>query len=480
MSLQRLTALRSLMASQPAVLTAYIIPTADAHNSEYIAPVDARREWLSGFTGSAGTAVVTAAQALVWTDGRYYTQFAQETDPAVWTLMKQSLPETLTMEKWLTANLPEGSAVGTALLKAKMQLVAVEKNLVDEARQLLNDPKPKRPSNPIIPLPLEYTGKPASDKINELREKMVQKKAMALVLTALDDVAYTLNLRGSDIQYNPVFFSYLVITSQSVVLFWKDGNLPGAVTDQLSKEGVTAVEGRPYDDIVDYLVRHAASKEGDANNSVWLSSEASEAIHVAAAGGEGVEKPLNLISETSPVCLMKLIKNEVELEGFRRCHVRDGIAVVRFFNWLHSMVDSGNTVSEVQAADKLFEYRKEEKDFMGPSFETIAGAGANGAIIHYTASRDGNQTLIQRDQMFLLDSGVDKLVQTDRRGDVTLASTHMMYHRSELGMSGYACTRSVYRSDACIPRVPRKHTGYASLETIYQGDSRVHAQGVSV
>ncbi|CAH0757588.1 unnamed protein product [Diatraea saccharalis] len=173
MSLQKLTALRTLMASQPTALAAYIVPTADAHNSEYIAPVDARREWLSGFTGSAGTAVVTATAALVWTDGRYYTQFEKETDPVIWTLMKQSLPDTPTMEKWLTSNLTEGATVGvdpfvmsretwsplqTALTKANMQLVAVPKNLVDEARIQLNDPSPDRPHNPIIPLPLKYTG----------------------------------------------------------------------------------------------------------------------------------------------------------------------------------------------------------------------------------------------------------------------------------------------------------------------------------
>ncbi|CAH2064533.1 unnamed protein product, partial [Iphiclides podalirius] len=421
MTLQRLAALRSLMATQPTALAAYIIPTADAHNSEYIAQADARREWITGFTGSAGTAVVTAAHALVWTDGRYYTQFEKEADTALWTLMRQSLPDTPTMEKWLTANLDAGSVVGAdphtmsreewtplqnALKKAKMDLIAVSNNLVDQARVQMKDPPPPRPHNEIMPLPVKYTGKAAGKKIEELREKMKEKKASALVITALDEVAYTLNLRGSDIQYNPVFFSYLVLTQGGVKLFWGDGKLSKEVVEHLASEGAK-VEGCPYGGIVDHL--HSMAKElsecGDGDHSIWLTSDGSEAVHRAAAGEGVLKKPLDLISEVSPVALAKLIKNEVELQGFRDCHVRDGIAVVRFFRWLHSEIDGGATVTEIQAADRLLEFRKEEVDFLGPSFETIAGAGENGAIIHYSPSRTGEQRVIKKDDMFLLDSG---------------------------------------------------------------------------
>ncbi|KPJ19323.1 putative Xaa-Pro aminopeptidase P [Papilio machaon] len=358
MSLQRLTALRALMASQPTALTAYIIPTADAHNSEYIASVDARREWISGFTGSAGTAVVTAAHAL------------------------------------------------TALKKAKMELIAVPNNLVDQVRVQMRDGPPKRPHNEVIPLSVKYTGKAAGKKIEELREKMKEKKASALVITALDEVAYTLNLRGSDIQYNPVFFSYLVITTDSVKLFWGDGKLSQVVIDHLMSEGAT-VECKPYDCIMEYLNELAKklSESGDGAHGIWLSSDASEAIHRASAGETVLKKPLDLISEVSPVALTKLVKNEVELQGFRNCHIKDGIAVVRFFKWLHEQIGNGSEVTEVQAADRLLEFRTEEEDFLGPSFETIAGAGENGAIIHYSPSKGGEQRVIRVDDMFLLDSG---------------------------------------------------------------------------
>lgn len=422
MSLQRLAALRALMASQPTALAAYIVPTADAHNSEYIAPVDGRREWLSGFTGSAGTALVTASHALVWTDGRYYTQFEKEVDLTLWTLMKQSLPDTPSMEKWLATNLTAGAVVGvdphtitrdewtpieTTLAKAKMQFIPVDVNLVDKTREEMRDPPPKRPHNSIMPLPVKYTGKTSGEKIEELREKMTEKKAAALVITALDEVAYTLNLRGSDIEYNPVFFSYLIITPSSVMLFWGDGRLPSDVTDHLSGEGVINLEGHPYCQVVKRLEELAKeiADSGDGVNSIWLSSDSSEAIHRAASGKAVLEKPLDLISEVSPVALAKLTKNNVELEGFRKCHIRDGVAVIRFFRWLHDQVNSGNQLTEIQAADKLLEFRKDEADFMGPSFGTIAGAGANGAIIHYSPSRDGEQANIGKDDMFLLDSG---------------------------------------------------------------------------
>ncbi|KAL0808966.1 hypothetical protein ABMA28_012623 [Loxostege sticticalis] len=447
MSLQRLSALRALMASQPTALAAYIIPTADAHNSEYIAPVDARREWISGFTGSAGTAVVTSSSALVWTDGRYYTQFEKEADLSLWTLMKQSLPDTPTMEKWLATHLAEGATVGadphtmtreewtplqTALTKAKMNLVAVPTNLVDEARVQLGDPPPARPHHALIPLPRKYTGKPAGQKIKELREKMAEKRAAALVITALDEVAYTLNLRGSDIEFNPVFFSYLVITPSSTYLFWGDGTIPEEARKQLEDEDAE-VEGRPYGDIVAFLQQLALAEAGDGQSSIWLSSDASEAIHRAAAGRDVLEKPLNLTSEVSPVALMKLIKNDIELEGFRQCHIRDGIAVVRFFRWLHEQLDAGEEITEIQASDKLLEFRKDERDFMGPSFDTIPGAGPNGAIIHYKPSREGPQTVIKRDDMFLLDSGGQ---YKDGTTDIT-RTRHMSYSPTDEQKSAF-------------------------------------------
>ncbi|KAF9418149.1 hypothetical protein HW555_004959 [Spodoptera exigua] len=396
MSLQRLSALRAIMASQPKPLAAYIVPTCDAHNSEYIAPVDARREWLSGFTGSAGTAVVTPSSALLWTDGRYYTQFEQEADLSLWTLMKQSLPETPTMEKWLVSNLTDGAAVGVdphTFSRDEWSPLQVRLNEFSFFLAFL-----------ILKSHKTIRGKSAGEKISELRAKMEEKKASALVITALDEVAYTLNLRGSDIEYNPVFFSYLIITPSAVLLFTTKELSPAACL-QLSEENVQ-LQRYPYDSVEEQLRNMAKElSQSGGKHSIWLSSDASEAIHRAASGADVLPTPLNIISEVSPVSLMKLIKNDVELQGFRDCHVRDGIAVVRLLKWLHEEIDSGKVISEIQASDKLLEFRKLEENFMGPSFATIPGSGSNGAIIHYSPSRDGPQKIIEKDDMFILDSG---------------------------------------------------------------------------
>ncbi|GBP68696.1 Xaa-Pro aminopeptidase ApepP [Eumeta japonica] len=387
------------------------------------------------------------------------------------------------------------------LSDANIKLQAISKNLIDEARVELNDPPPPRKFNMPYTLPVKYTGcvkrlalpwrgyestvalnvqrsweggikkdsesecvalkrmrvvyllqasasvsneqrKTSGQKVSELRKKMKKKKASILVLTALDDIAYTLNLRGTDIKYNPVFFSYLVIDENAVILFWSDGVLPQVLVEHFKNEGLGLVTSKPYEEIFDYLQKTAVQllAEGDGTRSIWLSHDASEAIHIAASGGSDAEKQMHLISEVSPVAVAKVVKNDVELQGMRDCHVRDGVALIRFFRWLHQYIDNGGAVTEIEAADKLEEFRKivlvdenalpsfrlggialsttepfnvtlrlnmsrDEADYMGPSFETIPGAGENGAIIHYSPEKNGPQKKIERGEMFLLDSG---------------------------------------------------------------------------
>ncbi|KAF9821519.1 hypothetical protein SFRURICE_014283 [Spodoptera frugiperda] len=325
----RLRAVRAVMEAMR--VDAYIVPTADAHNSQYISPADARREWLSGLRGSSGTALVTATEALVWTDARYWTQFEEEVDGTLWKLMKQGVDASL--QQWLVSNMPPNSVVAVDpttytrrawtsldndLSAAGVDLLAIYDNLVDEARR-------------------------------QLISQMQQKNADMLLLTALDDIAYTLNLRGTDIPYNPVFFSYLLIrrhpnigsTVAEIVLFWGDGVLPENIRNHLTVEGVP-VFSRPYEDIFDYL-RSVSSGIG-AQSTIWLSNEASHAIWLAIESGGSAHVYSTSIS---PVALKKCVKNDVELEGFRLAHIKDGLAVVRAL----------------------------EDNFRGPSFSTIAGAG---------------------------------------------------------------------------------------------------------
>ncbi|XP_072946659.1 xaa-Pro aminopeptidase ApepP-like [Epargyreus clarus] len=393
---------------------AYVAPTADAHNSQYIAPSDARREWLSGLSGSSGTAVVTATHALVWTDPRYFTQFYLQVDTTVWSLMRQGTD--LSIQDWLAANLPSGSVVAidpttytrnmwtqleTALNRANVTLQPISDNLVDEARRRMGDPAPARPNEPLIAFTVDFHGRISRDKINELTTNINSRGASALILTALDDIAYTLNLRGSDIPFNPVFFAYLIIRTdlptRNIILFWGNGVLPSNIVQHLALEG-TEVDIRPYVQIFDYLRSMTAELAG---KTIWLPQDASHAIHLAAEAGGTT----NTLSTLSPVALMKCVKNEVELRGFRSAHIKDGTAVVRFLRWVHEEVAAGHNVTEVNASDKLQELRGEERDFMGPSFATIAGAGENGAIIHYKPSRDGPQRVITKDDMLLVDSG---------------------------------------------------------------------------
>ncbi|XP_045456243.1 xaa-Pro aminopeptidase ApepP-like [Melitaea cinxia] len=412
-SMQRLTAVLEVMREQN--IDALIVPTADAHNSQYIAPSDARREWLSGLSGSSGTALVTETHALVWTDGRYFTQFEVEVDTSVWGLMRQGTD--LTIDRWLLANLNQSSVVGIdpttytrsswnsleALLRpANISVVPTSENIVDEARRRVGDPAPARPNEPLLALPSNYTGKVSGEKISELLTQIRARQASVLILTALDDIAYTLNIRGSDIPFNPVFFSYLVIradiATDNVILFWGNGTLPSEIQEHLSSEG-TQVVSQPYSEIFNYLRNMSTSLP--TGSIIWLTNTGSHAVFLAAE----TNKAISTLSTVSPVALMKCVKNEVELQGFRASHIRDGVAVVRFLRWVHEQVSSGNNVTEINVVDKLDELRGEEDYYKGLSFPTIAGTGSNGAIIHYNPSREGPQEVIQRNHMLLVDSG---------------------------------------------------------------------------
>ncbi|KAJ8704867.1 hypothetical protein PYW08_012187 [Mythimna loreyi] len=411
----RLRAMRAVMEDMR--VDAYIVPTADAHNSQYISPADARREWLSGLRGSSGTALVTATKALVWTDARYWTQFEVEVDGNQWTLMKQG--QDLSLQDWLVSNMPEKTVVAvdpttytrsswrtleTALGNVNVTLEAIYENLVDLARRRLNDGPPDRTHNDLIPLPVQYTGQQSIRKIWELLQEMNSRGASVLLLTALDDIAYTLNVRGSDIPFNPVFFSYLVIIMDPlspnfgrVILFWHDGVLASDIRAHFASEQIV-VEAKPYEDIFGYL-KELSIQMGD--RTIWLSNEASHAVLLAIEGG-----PARILSTSiSPVALKKCVKNEVELRGFREAHIKDGVAVVRSLHWVERQVAAGLQVSEIDLSDQMVQFRSQEDKFMGPSFSTIAGAGENGAIIHYSPKREGPQRLIRPDDMLLVDSG---------------------------------------------------------------------------
>lgn len=322
---QFLKKLRSLMknpAFVPEPLQAYIIPSGDSHQSEYIASCDKRREFISGFTGSSGTAIVTMDDAALWTDGRYYLQAESQLD-SNWRLMKQSTPGTLSQSEWLVKVLPPNSRVGvdpflmsysswqplsSSLEEAGHALIPVPENLID----LVWEERPPPPLNLINPLSEKYTGRSWLDKITEVRSKLTEKKSVALVVTALDEVAYLLNLRGSDIDFNPVFFSYVVVTLESVYLFVDEAKLTSASKKHLNldSDGLPSVELRPYKMIKDFFKWLLSQEPG----KIWISKHSSYAL-------VSMIPEKRRILDTSPVSLAKAIKNSVEIECMKRSHV---------------------------------------------------------------------------------------------------------------------------------------------------------------
>lgn len=404
---QYLTRLRKYMKDEATTgvetsLSAYIVPSRDAHNSEYLADCDQRRAFISGFDGSAGTAIITAKDALMWTDGRYYLQAAAQMD-GNWTLMKEGHADTLSKGDWLEAYLEPGATVGVdpflmpvseySDLKRKLsnlRLVSVERNLVDLVWGC--SLQPGRPDKPIMPLELDFTGQSWEEKVGLVRMKMKEKKADVLILSALDDVAWLLNLRGSDIVYNPVFFSYVSITPHRVYLYVNEVQITDAVRRHLKPQmdANNVVEIKPYDAIKGYL-------SGLKGKKIWLSNHASQGLVSLSTSAN------KTMLEVTPVCLMKAVKNKVELEGFSNSHIRDAAALCSYFAWLEKQIPSG-TVTEISGAEQLALLRAEMQHFVGLSFETISAAGPNGAIIHYKPTEDTNRTLTT-EELYLVDSG---------------------------------------------------------------------------
>ncbi|KAM9232016.1 xaa-Pro aminopeptidase 1 isoform 3-T3 [Leptosomus discolor] len=359
--------LRQVMKSPKYVqepVQAYIVPSGDAHQSEYIAPCDCRRAFISGFDGSAGTAIVTEQHAAMWTDGRYFLQAAHQMDNN-WTLMKMGLKDTPTQEDWLVSVLPEGSKVGVdpfiipadqwkrmskALRSAGHDLVPVKENLIDT---IWTD-CPQRPCKPLITLDLSYTGVSWRDKIVALRSKMAERKVLWFVVTALDEVAWLFNLRGSDVEYNPVFFAYAVIGMNTIRLFIDgDRMMDPAVKEHLQLDSTLEPEFKiqvmPYGSILSELQAVCAGLS--PKEKVWLSDKASYALT------EAIPKAYRYLTPYTPICIAKAVKNASETEGMRRAHIKDAVALCELFNWLEKEVPKG-TVTEIIAADKAEEFRR--------------------------------------------------------------------------------------------------------------------------
>ncbi|KAG0707891.1 peptidase M24, structural domain-containing protein [Suillus ampliporus] len=412
---ERLAKLRELLKKPENKVKAFFVPSEDQHFSEYPAHADERRAFISGFNGSAGCAIITLREAYLFTDGRYFLQASQQLD-SNWKLMKQGLPDVPTWQDFLSKHLEQGTRIGIdPTLISAVEAESLKKSLEPRGSELISlqqnpvdivwgKDRPTRPQNSVFPLDVKYAGEAFQSKLKRLREEITKKNAVASVVTLLDEVAWLFNLRGTDIDFNPVFFAYAVVTPTKALLFINDAQVQDSVKTFLGSD----VEIRPYESFLPSLKQLTATLGASKEKPMLLGDKTSLAV-VEAIGQENV----SLIP--SPVAAMKAIKNATEIEGFRQCHIRDGTALIRYFAWLEEQLNNGVELNESQGADKLEEFRSELELFRGLSFTTISSTGPNAAIIHYSPEPD-NCAIIKKDQVYLCDSGGQYL---DGTTDVT-------------------------------------------------------------
>lgn len=392
---KRIHALREFMEEKG--LHAFIIPSTDSHLSEYPASHWASREWISGFTGSAGTVVVTREKAGLWTDSRYFLQAANELDGTEIDLFKDGLPTTPSIEEFLISELGKGEYVGidgnvyaakdafNLTHKLNMRGLHVISDY-DPFAAIWND-RPEIPKNPIFLMPEKYAGEATHKKIERICNSVENAGAEALLVASLDTIAWIFNIRGNDVKCNPVAVGYAYISKKESVLFIDPKKLTNEVAEYLKQEGVTLAE---YTKIYDYVSK--------VNTPICL-----DANKVTFSLYNTIAEGVRIVDIPSPADLMKSIKNEVEIQGFDNALQRDGVALVKFLMWLEEAVPKGE-VTEMLITEKLVEYRSQQDNYVGESFDTIAGYGPNGAIVHYHVSEESSLN-VKPEGLLLIDSG---------------------------------------------------------------------------
>ena len=404
---ERIHALR--MTFRPNNIKAFIIPSTDPHLSEYVAPYWMSREWISGVTGSAGTAVILMDKAGLWADSRYFLQAEKELEGSGITLYKEMLPETPSITKFLCQNLKPGESVSIdGKMFSVQQVEQMKEDLAPYQLQvnLFGDPlkniwkdRPSMPDAPAFIYDVKYAGKSCGEKVAAIRTELKEKGIFALFLSSLDEIAWTLNLRGSDVHCNPVIVSYLLVTQDEVVYFISPEKITQEVNEYLQEQQVSL---RKYDEAESFLNSFAGE------NILIDPKKTNYAIYSA------INPACKVVRGESPVTLLKAIRNEQEIAGIHHAMQRDGVALVKFLKWLEASVLSGKE-TELSVDRKLHEFRAAQPLYMGESFDTIAGYKEHGAIVHYSATEESDVTL-QSKGFLLLDSGAQYL---DGTTDIT-------------------------------------------------------------
>ena len=414
---EKLTRLRELMGENN--FSAYIIPTDDFHSSEYVGDYFKAREYMSGFTGSAGTLVVLQDKAALWTDGRYFIQAARQLQGSTIELMRSGQPDVPKIEEYLEKHLGEKAVIGfdgRTVTKRFVEMIGEKTDAkqitFDGSKDLVDaiwTDRPPLSKKPVWELHVKYAGKSREDKIKEVRTKMQEEKADQLLVTALDEIAWLFNLRGGDIAHTPVFLSYLLLTKEQITLFAHEEIFPVQILERLTREGVTI---KLYEEI------GQAVGNMPAGTKVWLDSGA-----VNYRLTQKVPKDVEILDQESPIVLMKAVKTPEEMKHMRAAHIKDGVAVTRFIHWLKTSVGR-ETVTEVGAAGKLEMFRSQMEGYLEPSFSSIIAYGPHGAIVHYAPTQESDVEM-KAESFCLADvgghyqEGTTDITRTIALGDLT-------------------------------------------------------------
>lgn len=394
---ERLTAMRQFMEENN--LDAFIIPSTDAHLSEYPPKFWESRKWISGFSGSAGTAVVTKDNAGVWTDSRYFIQAAEELEGTGFDLFKMGQSETPDMTNWIIEQVGNGGTVGidglvyassdAKTLKDKLENKNIKLDTSFDPFTVIRKDRPEIPKNKAYTLPVEIAGETVESKINRINGELAKIDADGILIVTLDAVAWTFNLRGNDVDYNPVAVAYAYVSKKETVLFIDLEKISDEVAYSYKESGIKVTD---YNEIFEYVSLfpegHKVCVTGNKINWKLLQT---------------IPSNCEIIDIPSPVDLMKSVKNETELAGFRNAMIKDGVALVKFYMWLEEAVPAGE-VTEVTVEEKLLEFRSQQDLFVGESFATIAGYKGNGAIVHYHAIQE-TCLKVEPEGLLLIDSG---------------------------------------------------------------------------
>lgn len=394
----RLARLRELMKREH--LSAFIFPSTDAHQSEYVADHWRGREWISGFNGSAGTAVVTMKSAALWTDSRYFLAAEEQLEGTEYQLMRLKMEGTPTIAEWLGKELQDVQSPEVGLdgmvnsynyvkdlsySLRKLGGITLRTNL-DPLEQIWEN-RPSLPANPVEIQSLEYAGETLVSKVARIRKSLRELHADGMLVSALDDIAWTLNLRGTDVHCNPVFVSYLLIESDKVSLFVDDNKLSPEVKQYLQDNQVSLYNYNKVEKCLESYSEYNILLDGDETSYyLWKTVKCQE-----------------IVAAASPIPAMKAVKNEAEIEGYRSAMLKDGVAMVKFLKWLKPAVEAGGQ-TEISIDEKLTSLRAEQKLFRDISFDTIAGYAQHGAIVHYEATPE-TDVVLKPEGLILIDSG---------------------------------------------------------------------------